>query len=148
MMASVHNKQATTLQIVLVRWADSDTAPSRRKETHCEFCDRELPDWKSTLTPQCGANAPAVMNVNFDGRTYSFEVKPGPEGYREFTQAIRRAFNLPEDSELNITFTCDEPSAAAEAEPMSPGMILICDLYLHVPSCPHSKASMNDDLAA
>ena len=148
MMASVHNKQATTLQIVLVRWADSDTAPSRRKETHCEFCDRELPDWKSTLTPQCGANAPAVMNVNFDGRTYSFEVKPGPEGYREFTQAIRRAFNLPEDSELNITFTCDEPSAAAEAEPMSPGMILICDLYVLVPFCPHSKASLNDDLAA
>lgn len=42
-----------------------------------------------TLTPQCGANAPAVMNVNFDGRTYSFEVKPGPEGYRQFTEAIR-----------------------------------------------------------
>ncbi|CAK0738761.1 hypothetical protein CVIRNUC_001089 [Coccomyxa viridis] len=105
----------------LARW-QLQSAGSR-KETHCEFCDRELPDWKSTLTPQCGANAPAVMNVNFDGRTYSFEVKPGPEGYREFTQAIRRAFNLPEDSELNITFTCDEPSAAAEAEPMSPVLL-------------------------
>jgi hypothetical protein len=23
------------------------------------------------------------MNVNFDGRTYSFEVKPGIEGYRQ-----------------------------------------------------------------
>ncbi len=45
-----------------------------RRETHCEFCDCQLPDWKKTLTPQCGANAPAVMNVNFDGRTYSFEV--------------------------------------------------------------------------
>lgn len=51
------------------------------------------------------------MNVNFDGRTYSFEVKPGPDGYRQFTEAIRRAFNLPDDSELNITFTCDEPIA-------------------------------------
>jgi hypothetical protein len=50
------------------------------------------------------------MNVNFDGRTYSFEVKPGPDGYRLFTEAIRRAFNLPDDSELNITFTCDEPT--------------------------------------
>lgn len=49
------------------------------------------------------------MNVNFDGRTYSFEVSPGPDGYQQFTAAIRRAFNLPEDSELNITFTCDEP---------------------------------------
>ncbi len=88
-----------------------------RKETHCEFCDSALPDWKQTLTPTCGANAPAVMNVNFDGRTYSFEVKPGPDGYRQFTEAIRRAFNLPEDSELNITFTCDEPSTQWEAEP-------------------------------
>lgn len=41
-----------------------------RRETHCEFCDRRLPDWKRTLTPTCGADAPAVMNVNFDGRTY------------------------------------------------------------------------------
>lgn len=31
------------------------------------------------------------MNVNFDGRTYSFEVKPGPEGYKQFTEAIRQA---------------------------------------------------------
>lgn len=50
------------------------------------------------------------MNVNFDGRTYSFEVKPGIDGYRSFTEAIRKAFSLPDDSELNITFTCDEPS--------------------------------------
>jgi hypothetical protein len=50
------------------------------------------------------------MNVNFDGRTYSFEVKPGPDGYKLFTEAIRRAFSLPDDSELNITFTCDEPT--------------------------------------
>lgn len=91
--------------------------PRRRKETHCEFCDSALPDWKQTLTPTCGASAPAVMNVNFDGRTYSFEVKPGPDGYRQFTEAIRRAFNLPEDSELNITFTCDEPSTTWEPEP-------------------------------
>lgn len=80
-----------------------------RKETHCEFCDGNLPDWKKTLTPQCGANAPAIMNVNFNERTFSFEVKPGVDGYRNFTEAIRRAFGLPEDSELNITFTCDEP---------------------------------------
>ena len=87
----------------------SDEHVDGRKETHCEFCDGMLPDWKAVLTPTCGANAPAVMNVNFDGRTYSFEVKPGEDGYRRFTEAIRRAFALPEDSELNITFTCDEP---------------------------------------
>lgn len=99
-----------------------------RKETHCEFCDCELPDWKRVLTPQCGANAPAVMNVNFDGRTYSFEVKPGPEGYRQFTEAIRRAFNLPDDSELNITFTCDEPSTTGWEEPPSPGMMILHEI--------------------
>lgn len=91
-----------------------------RKETHCEFCDSTLPDWKSTLTPVCGADAPAVMNVNFDGQTYSFEVKPGSAGYKQFTQAIREAFSLPEDSELNITFTCDEPSQGMPPLPYSP----------------------------
>ena len=38
-------------------------------------------------------------------------MRPGPDGYHQFTLAIRRAFLLPEDSELNITFTCDEPSS-------------------------------------
>ncbi len=32
------------------------------------------------------------------------QVRPGPDGYKQFTEAIRKAFNLPEDSELNITF--------------------------------------------
>jgi len=118
------------------------------------------------------------MNVNFDGRTYSFEVKPGIEGYRQvrekrrgdgregrrgrdplgpalprfrlrllftspsffhpahtpslpfslhqFTEAIRRAFSLPEDSELNITFTCDEPATGPAAPPVlgGPGSLL------------------------
>ena len=60
------------------------------------------------------------MNVNFDGRTYSFEVRPGPDGYKQFTEAIRKAFNLPDDSELNITFTCDEPVAVPETPPPTP----------------------------
>lgn len=112
----------------------------RRKETHCEFCDARLPDWKGTLTPQCGANAPAVMNVNFDGRTYSFEVKPGPEGYRQFTEAIRRAFNLPDDSELNITFTCDEPTtgsagAVCGGGRLAPSKPWLCLRVLSLPSC-------------
>eukprot|EP00884_Botryococcus_braunii_P010561 jgi/Botrbrau1/19506/Bobra.0035s0007.1 len=97
----------------LARW-QLQSAGSR-KETHCEFCDKELPDWKQVLTPKCGADAPAVMNVNFDGKVFGFEVKPGLDGYREFTNAIRRAFSLAADSELNITFTCDEPSAGWQA---------------------------------
>lgn len=82
-----------------------------RREKFCDFCSSELPDWKSVLTPVPGATAPAVMNVNFDNKTYSFQVAPGADGYRQFTEAIRKAFHLPEDSELNITFTCDEPSS-------------------------------------
>ena len=111
-----------------------------RKETHCEFCDGRLPDWKSALTPRCGANAPAVMNVNFDGRTYSFEVKPGPDGYRQFTEAIRRAFSLPEDSELNITFTCDEPTTGMERAqpppPPPPPAAPVCE-HLHMITFQH-----------
>ncbi len=95
----------------LARWQLQSAGT--RKETHCEFCDSVLPDWKHALTgpeaPQ-GSSAPAIMNVNFDGKTYSFEVEPGPNGYRKFTEAIRMAFELPDDSELNITFTCDEPT--------------------------------------
>lgn len=83
-----------------------------RREKFCDFCNCELPDWKGVLTPTQGATAPAVMNVNFDNKTYSFHVAPGADGYRQFTEAIRRAFHLPDDSELNITFTCDEPSTA------------------------------------
>lgn len=47
-----------------------------------------------------------------------WQVKPGPEGYRQFTESIRRAFSLPDDSELNITFTCDEPTTGdARSDP-------------------------------
>ncbi|KAG2441390.1 hypothetical protein HYH02_009979 [Chlamydomonas schloesseri] len=95
--------------------ADKPLIRPCKKEMFCDFCAAKLPDWKHALTPPCGSQAPAVMNVNFGGRTYSFEVQPGPEGYRRFTAAIRAAFSLPEDSELNITFTCDEPNS----EPVS-----------------------------
>ncbi|MEW5307912.1 MAG: hypothetical protein WDW38_010561 [Sanguina aurantia] len=91
----------------IARW-QLQSAGSRR-ERYCDFCAETLPDWKANLAPLSHCNVPAVMNVNFDGRTYSFEVKPGPDGYRHFTEAIRRAFSLPQESLLNITFTCDEP---------------------------------------
>lgn len=91
----------------LARW-QLQSAGTRR-ELHCDFCDSRLPDWRQALAFNGSVNAPAVMNVNFEGKTYSFEVKPGPAGYLQFTEAIRHAFQLPMDSELNITFTCDEP---------------------------------------
>ena len=61
------------------------------------------------MTPSTGSCAPAIMNVSFGEVAYSFEVKQGPGGYEEFADRVRYAFSLPSDSELNITFTCDEP---------------------------------------
>lgn len=50
-----------------------------RRETHCDFCRQQLPDWKDILTPDSDTtSAPAVMNVNFDNKTYSFTVRMGP----------------------------------------------------------------------
>jgi hypothetical protein len=49
------------------------------------------------------------------------QVAPGSDGYRQFTQAIRKAFHLPDDSELNITFTCDEPSSGSLLTLSGPG---------------------------
>eukprot|EP00889_Picochlorum_renovo_P002150 jgi/Picre1/29180/NNA_004573.t1 len=72
----------------LARW-QLQSAGTRR-ETHCEFCDTALPDWKSALTPAAAADQtpPAIMNVNFDGRTYSFEVEPGPDGYAKLQRQL------------------------------------------------------------
>eukprot|EP00951_Prasinocladus_malaysianus_P012040 scaffold89465_cov47-Prasinocladus_malaysianus.AAC.1 len=84
-----------------------------RKETHCEFCDSNLPDWKQTFRPPSDVNVAAIMNVTFNGITHGFEVVPGEEGYQKFTADIHRVFNLPAGSDLNITFTCDEPTDAS-----------------------------------
>lgn len=56
------------------------------------------------------------MTVSFNGRTFFFHVEPGEEGYRKFTTDVKAAFTLPEDCDLNITFTCDEPASGAAGE--------------------------------
>lgn len=68
----------------LARWQLQKAG--NREERCCRFCQAALPDWKRVLTPSCGSNAPAYMNVNFNGETFSFEVKPGSDGYSEFTK--------------------------------------------------------------
>ncbi|CAG9462571.1 unnamed protein product [Pedinophyceae sp. YPF-701] len=103
----------------LARWQLQSAGT--RKEKECEFCGSQLPDWRTVLTPTCGCVAPAIMNVNFNGSTYSFEVAPGEDGYKRFTERIRTAFSLPADSELNITFTCDEPSSGSLVTLQGPG---------------------------
>ena len=115
-----------------------------------------LPDWKLSMTPITGASAPAIMNVSFGGTAFSFEVQPGPEGYSEFADRVRAAFCLPDDSDLNITFTCDEPcqpgdsplampaSAAANDPPsgVAMGSPSSCD---KTAECPSPKLSCSLD---
>jgi hypothetical protein len=87
------------------------------RETHCSFCNSVLPDWRLALTPhdllaRLSSNepVPATMNVAFHGESHSFKVVKGLAGYQRFTQEIRSKFALPNQSELNISFTCDNPS--------------------------------------
>lgn len=61
-------------------------------------------------------------------------MRPGPDGYAQFTDAIRRAFSLPNDSELNITFTCDEPTVVEPLAPLPTVPIALPPLV--VPSAP------------
>lgn len=100
----------TTHAKCIARW-QLQSAGTRR-ETHCDFCGQQLPDWKQvlTVTGPSAVRAPAVMTVTFNGRTFFFHVEPGPEGYRKFTADVKAAFTLPDDCDLNITFTCDEPA--------------------------------------
>lgn len=121
----LHATRGDACPFSLRTWAcHNDISSTPRKETHCDFCSKLLPDWKPVLTPAVGVAAPAVMNVNFGGKTYSFEVEPGDEGYKLFTGAIRKAFSLPGDSELNITFTCDDPisggASKSSPQPLNP----------------------------
>ena len=72
------------------------------------------------------------MNVTFDGVAYSFNVRPGPDGYKDFADQVRMAFNLPDNSDLNITFTCDEP-----CRPGAPaGLLSSCSVAVAC-SCTH-----------
>lgn len=75
------------------------------------FCQGRLPDWRPALTPASGADAPAIFNVNLNDEIVSFEVRSGSAGYGHFLAAVRQAFVLSADDELEITFSVDEPSS-------------------------------------
>lgn len=99
-----------------------------RREQLCDFCDGRLPDWKQVLTAPCGPAEPAppaVMTVTFNNRIFYFNVQPGDHGYKKFTADIKHAFGLPEDCDLNITFTCDEPVAEEPQQPSSTPLLTL-----------------------
>lgn len=78
-----------------VRWCCSE-------ERHCRFCQALLPDWKDHM--QAGSKqATPYMRVSFNGRTHKVPVKPGEQGQKEFSVAIRKLLNLPEDQEFDVS---------------------------------------------
>uniref|UniRef100_A0A061S133 RING-CH-type domain-containing protein n=1 Tax=Tetraselmis sp. GSL018 TaxID=582737 RepID=A0A061S133_9CHLO len=81
-----------------------------RKETHCEFCDQPLPDWRKAFPLTNPACSSAKITVSFSGVVHKVDVKPGPDGYESFERSIRQVFGLPEDAGFSIAFTCDEPA--------------------------------------
>lgn len=57
------------------------------------FCNNELADWKSHLTPEElkpeVSKVQPIMVVYFEGQIHRIPVKQGPDGLTEFTTKIR-----------------------------------------------------------
>eukprot|EP00898_Chlorokybus_atmophyticus_P004340 jgi/Chlat1/4907/Chrsp31S04821 len=93
----------------------------KRQETHCQFCDSQLPDWRTTLLDPAfigrnigipvtsSAMQCAVMNVTFQGQRYSFPASTGSDGLTSFVQQVRNACSLPTDVDLDMEFKCIDP---------------------------------------
>ena len=107
-------KSRTTHDVCIAQWQLRNAGTS--KEKRCSFCHSQLPDWRPILTPPdliprfSSNDLPATMNVAHQGVSRTFKVTPGAEGYLQFTTEIRDAFQLPPTAELNISFTCDNPT--------------------------------------
>lgn len=49
------------------------------------------------------------MVVMLGSEIHRIRVKPGPEGQAEFQQKIRALFNIPVDTEFEVSFRCRAP---------------------------------------
>ncbi|KAG1658796.1 hypothetical protein FOA52_011738 [Chlamydomonas sp. UWO 241] len=87
----------------------------QREEHFCRFCSSALPDWKRALVapaPVESAAAPEpIMVVTLGDVVHRLQVKPGPDGMREFQATIRSLFQIPEDVEFEVSFRCKAPTA-------------------------------------
>jgi hypothetical protein len=72
------------------------------EERHCRFCNESLPDWKEKMHAGSKQSTP-YMRVSFNGRTHKVPVKPGEQGQKEFSVAIRKLLNLPEEQEFDVS---------------------------------------------
>ncbi|KXZ51012.1 hypothetical protein GPECTOR_14g253 [Gonium pectorale] len=95
----------------LARWQLQQAG--RLEETNCRFCQCNLADWKTSLTPENlkpeVQRVQPIMVVYFEGQIHRIPVKQGPDGLKEFTLRIRELFRLPEDVDISLTFGCKEP---------------------------------------
>lgn len=69
----------------LARWQVQQAG--RDEERACRFCHAMLPDWRSAHA-ELPKSVP-VFTVVYEGVTHSLPVHPGPEGQRQFLDAIR-----------------------------------------------------------
>jgi hypothetical protein len=84
----------------LARWQLQSVGT--KNETHCRFCDSELPDWKEAFTPSCGSAASVLLDIKHSGGAFSIEARTGPEGYDRFISDINATFNSPEDYDIFV----------------------------------------------
>ncbi|KAF8067382.1 hypothetical protein HT031_002430 [Scenedesmus sp. PABB004] len=104
-IASVCNCPRKVHQACLARWQLHSAG--RQEETSCRFCATPLADWRPHMSS--GAKVAPYMRVSFNGKTHKVQVKPGPEGAKEFEVQIRRMLGLPEDQDFDVIFHCRAP---------------------------------------
>lgn len=110
----------------------SDTA-SRREETHCRFCNHELPNWRAALTPQAKpAKSPLVVTVCSNGQEHDICVDNSEgDGLNNFQDHIRDLFGIQNNVQLKFTFYCTEPTSGT-ANPLSALAFYSCSSLLAV----------------
>jgi len=82
------------------------------EETHCRFCNHELPNWRAALTPQVKASkSPLVVTVCSNGQEHDICVDNQNEsGVDNFSTHIRDLFGIQNNVQLKFTFYCTEPT--------------------------------------
>ncbi len=75
----------------LARWQLQQAG--RHEEKFCRFCNTNLTDWKSHLTPEElkpeVSKVQPIMVVYFEGQIHRIPVKQGDDGLTDFTTRIR-----------------------------------------------------------
>jgi len=97
----------------LARW-QLQSAGSK-EETHCRFCNHELPNWRAALTPVSQAKAtksPLVVTVCSNGQEHDICVDNSEgDGLDNFQEHIRDLFGIQTNVQLKFTFYCTEPTS-------------------------------------